>query len=210
MARLSREGIVDAAFELLAAEGLDGITARALGERLGVRAGALYYHLRDMRELQDEMATRIVGKIVPDADGMPGEWRELLRAGGHRIRSTLLSYRDGAKLVSGTTLTDDTTLRRLEEPLRALVDRGFAPLDAQRAFEALNAYVTGFVIEEQHRRPTPEHPGTITAAARRDRLDPDAQPLSYALSDEVALLPEESFEWGLEALIAGIGARTGL
>ena len=41
--RLTRGAIVDAAFEQLAETGLDGITARALAARLGVRAGALYY-----------------------------------------------------------------------------------------------------------------------------------------------------------------------
>ncbi|AFA74082.1 transcriptional regulator, TetR family [Gordonia polyisoprenivorans VH2] len=208
---LSRDAIVDAAFEQLAETGLDGITARALAGRLGVRAGALYYHVRDMTELTDEMATRILRRLLdePIPDGAAADWRELLRTSGHRIRTTLLSYRDGAKLVSGTTLLDDDALRRLEEPVRVLAAAGMTPLDAQRALVALNALVTGYVIEEQHRHPVPGV-NRITAEARRARLDPDEQPLQYALSEEMATLPVDTFDWALEALIAGIGVRVGL
>ena len=45
---------------------------------------------------------------------------------------------------------------------------------------------------------------------RRARLDPQAQRLTYAISEQVVELPEESFDWGVEALIAGIAARLGL
>jgi AcrR family transcriptional regulator len=210
-AQLTRSAIIDAAFEQLAETGLDGITARALAARLGVRAGALYYHFRDMADLQDEMASRVLATLLADPvpDGPADDWRELLRAGGHRTREILLSFRDGAKLVAGTTLVDDTALRGLEAPVRVLVAAGMTPLDAQRALQSVNAYVTGFVIEEQHRHPVGGG-DRFTAEERRARLDPDEQPLQYALSDEVVSLPAEAFEWGLEALIAGIGVRVGL
>ena len=208
---LSREAIVDAAFDQLADSGLEGITARALAARLGVRAGALYYHFRDMSDLQDSMASRIIAEMLaePISPEARADWRVLLRTSAHHIRRTLLSFRDGAKLVSGTTLVDDEALRSLEEPVRVLVEAGMSPVDAQRALQTVNVFVSGFVVEEQHRHPTPGH-DRFTADDRRARLDPDKQPLQYALSEEVADLPTEAFEWGLEALIEGIGVRLSL
>ena len=203
---LSRQAIVDAAFDQLAVSGLDGITARALASRLGVQAGALYYHLRDMAALRDEMATQIIGRLMSDADQAAGmDWGSLLRSLAHRERALLLEYRDGARVVSGTFLTDDEALRAIEKPLAALVAEGFTPLDAQRALQTMNAFVIGFVIEEQQRRDAGET--RYTADQRRSRLDPDAQPISYAVSAEVVELPEESFTWGVEALVAGIATR---
>lgn len=203
---LNRQAIVDAAFELLAEGGLEGITARALAARLGVQAGALYYHLRDMAALRDEMASRIIGRLMSDANQATGmDWRSLLRSLAHRERAVLLEYRDGARVVSGTYLIDDEALRAIEVPLAALVAEGFAPIDAQRALQTMNAFVIGHVIEEQQRR---EATGTgYTAAQRQARLDPSAQPLSYAVSAEVVELPEESFTWGVEALVAGIATH---
>ncbi|MBK8470442.1 MAG: TetR/AcrR family transcriptional regulator C-terminal domain-containing protein [Actinomycetales bacterium] len=203
---LNRSAIVDAAFELLADVGLDGITARALADRLGVQAGALYYHLPDMRTLRDEMATRIIRRLMTEAGDAAGMgWRTLLKSMADRERSMLLEYRDGARMVSGTFLTDDETLRAMEIPLAALVKGGFSPLDAQRALSTMNAFVTGFVIEEQQRLAAGE--ARYTAQARRARLDPRAQPLSYAVSAEVVEPPREAFEWGVDALIEGIGTH---
>jgi AcrR family transcriptional regulator len=205
---LNRQVIVDAAFELLAEGGLEGITARALATRLGVQAGALYYHLRDMAALRDEMATHIIQRLMSGADQAVGmEWRSLLRSLACRERALLLEYRDGARVVSGTFLTDDEALRAIEKPLAALVAEGFSPIDAQRALQTMNAFVIGHVIEEQQRR---EAGGTgYTADQRRARLDPDAQPLSYAVSAEVVELPEAAFTWGVEALVAGIATHVG-
>ena len=203
---LSREAIVDAAFLLLAEGGLEAITARALAARLGVQAGALYYHLRDMAALRDEMATRVVGRMMTGAGQAVGmDWRTLLRALAHSERGLLLEYRDGARLVSGTFLTDDDALRAIEKPLSALVSEGFSPVHAQRALSTMNAFVIGYVIEEQQRREAGET--GYTTEQRQSRLDPQKQPLSYAVSAEVVELPEESFDWGVEALIAGIGSH---
>lgn len=204
---LDRDAIVDAAFDLLAEGGLDAITARALATRLGVRAGALYYHLPDMAALRDEMATRIVRRMlerVGEAAGLG--WADLLRSAATTSRDTLLGHRDGALLVAGTYLLDDAALRSLEVPLAALVAQGFTPLDAHRALTTVNAFVVGHVIEEQQRH-DPVRGAAYTAERRRARLDPDAQPLTHALSDEVAALPVETFTWGVEAIVAGIGAR---
>ena len=202
----NRSVIIDAGFDVLAEAGLEGITARALAERLGVQPGALYYHLRDMRALRDEMATRIIRRLMTDAAAAAElDWRTLLGTMAKRERSLLLDYRDGARLVSGTFLTDDETLRAMEIPLAALVNEGFSPLEAQRALSTMNAFVTGFVIEEQQGRTAGE--ARYTAEQRRARLDPQAQPLSYAVSAEVVDLPHEAFTWGVEALIDGIGVR---
>ena len=42
-ARLNEETVVDAALALIAERGLDGLSMRALGERLGVEAMSLYH-----------------------------------------------------------------------------------------------------------------------------------------------------------------------
>ncbi|MGZ8619936.1 MAG: helix-turn-helix domain-containing protein, partial [Actinomycetota bacterium] len=49
-ARLSE--IVEAARELLESQGPGGLTMRALGDRLGMRAPSLYKHVADKDELE--------------------------------------------------------------------------------------------------------------------------------------------------------------
>jgi TetR/AcrR family transcriptional regulator, tetracycline repressor protein len=208
---LSKQVIVDAAFAQLAEGGLDSITARALGERLGVRAGALYYHVPDMGALADEMATAITRELAADAGEVSGlTWDALLRASAVRVRSVLLSYRDGARLFSGTFITDPAVVAGMEVPLRVLTDAGLSVDDALRALQTVQSFVVGFVIEEQHRRPDGEQDPRYDPEFRRARLDPDQFPLSRAVSDDFAALGDAAFDWGVEAIIAGIGARLGL
>ncbi|MDI5971187.1 TetR/AcrR family transcriptional regulator [Streptomyces sp. SL13] len=64
---LRRETVVDAALELLDEVGLDALTTRALTGRLGVRPGALYWHVRDKRELLTAVAERIMDEVFAPA-----------------------------------------------------------------------------------------------------------------------------------------------
>jgi AcrR family transcriptional regulator len=54
---LSRERIITAALELIETEGLEGLTMRALGRRLGVEAMALYHYFPNKAALLEAMAT---------------------------------------------------------------------------------------------------------------------------------------------------------
>ncbi|NQX13239.1 TetR/AcrR family transcriptional regulator C-terminal domain-containing protein [Microbacteriaceae bacterium VKM Ac-2855] len=203
MAKLSRAAIVDAAFELLAEGGTAAITARALAERLGVRAGALYYHVPDMAALSDEMATAIMRELVV-GETTETDWQVFLRDTADRIRSVLLRYRDGAKLFSGTYLTDDDAIGSMEVPLRVLTRAGFPVTDALRAFQTLYAFVIGHVIEEQHRAATPER---YAAALRHRRIDVARFPLTDAANDAFLSPPDEAFAWAVDTIVAGIAAR---
>ena len=64
--------------QILDEEGIDAVTARALADRLGVRAPALYWHVGSKQEILDEMATeihrRVARQIEQELDG--DGWRE--------------------------------------------------------------------------------------------------------------------------------------
>ena len=68
---LSRERIVDAAIELLDAEGENGLTFRALARRLATGAGALYWYIANKSDLlvaaTDAVVSRALGEVVASA-----------------------------------------------------------------------------------------------------------------------------------------------
>src|SRR5215216_2081141 len=70
-APLGREEVVGAALGLLDEVGLDGLTTRRLAERLGVRVGALYWHVSSKQELLAAIAGRIMEELStrPVAEG---------------------------------------------------------------------------------------------------------------------------------------------
>ena len=74
---LNRQAVVDAALELLAESGIDGLSMRGLADRLGVKAASLYWHVRDKQHLLELLAEALLdGVTVPSA---PFDWREKVR-----------------------------------------------------------------------------------------------------------------------------------
>ncbi len=61
---LSQERIVEAAIELLDAEGEDGLTFRTLAERLATGAGAIYWHVANKRELLVAASDAVIARAM--------------------------------------------------------------------------------------------------------------------------------------------------
>ncbi|MFT4029272.1 MAG: TetR/AcrR family transcriptional regulator C-terminal domain-containing protein [Protaetiibacter sp.] len=208
---LSTDRIVDAALEVLDADGIDGLTVRAVAERLGVRPPALYWHLRDKRQLVDEMATRVWRDIARtaerDAEDGDGSWADAFRAYARAARRGLLAHRDGARLFGGTFLTDSALLEHQEPGLARLAALGFGPEAAADAFGLVTSFAVGHSIEEQERRTAPER---YTVEARERRIDPGRFPLVTATGRRMlGTDPDEHFERLLDAVIVAVGSLRG-
>lgn len=68
---VTRDRIVTAALDLLDEKGMDGVTVRALATRLDVRPSALYWHVRNKRELLDEMGTAVMRRVGSALSELP-------------------------------------------------------------------------------------------------------------------------------------------
>jgi len=202
---LDRKKVVRAALRLLDKVGLDGLTLRKLASELGVQAPALYWHFKNKQELLDEMATRV---LVDSIDGMlPGEhgdWPQWAMYFGKEMRRMLLRHRDGAKMFSGTYLTDSSVFEQMEISLRRFVDAGLSMRDAMCAFKTIYCYTVGFTIEEQAVCPKPgKRDPRYGLTKRAQRIDPKRFPLALAAGAEMYNF-DERFEEGLQIIIRGL------
>lgn len=48
---ITKDKIIEAAIVILAKDGLDGLSMRAIANELNVKAGSLYYHIQNKTEL---------------------------------------------------------------------------------------------------------------------------------------------------------------
>ena len=76
---LSVEMIVEAGIAVADADGMPGLSMRAVGERLGRTAMALYTYVANKNELVDLMYDRTLGELPTDYSGHR-EWRDALTA----------------------------------------------------------------------------------------------------------------------------------
>ena len=187
--KLSRDSVVDAALQMLDEVGLDGLTLRGVAERLDVRAPALYWHVQNRQDLVDHMAAAMV------RDGLGGlattcAWMDQVGDIARAYRRTLLSHRDGARVLAEARAAHPALRRLTELSLRTLTSAGFTPQDAMRALVSVLSYVSGFVADEQSPRPLPDSP------------DPVLFPLLTAAG--TGHHTEQTFEYGLELLLSGL------
>ncbi|MEU7414879.1 TetR/AcrR family transcriptional regulator C-terminal domain-containing protein [Streptomyces sp. NPDC042638] len=209
-APLDRKRVADTALRLLNEVGLDGLTLRAIAKELGVKAPALYWHFKDKQALLDEMATELNRRMAAGTAPDPADtWRERLLLANRGLRATLLGYRDGAKVYSGSRFTGTDHADGLEATLRLLTEAGFTLTQAVQAARAAHLYTLGFVTEEQGVRPLPDE--------RREGYDVGERArrmAGYPLAAEAGKLLfdgyDEQFEEGLELVVAGIAARYGI
>ncbi|WP_219471107.1 TetR family transcriptional regulator [Nonomuraea rhizosphaerae] len=120
--QLKRADVVTGALALLDSDGLDGLTMRKLGARLGVQAGGIYWHFKNKEALLGAMADRIVGEIT-ETPLASGPWDAQLAEIAHRMRRALLAHRDGAQVVAGTYVVEPNTVRGGEQVRLGAVSR---------------------------------------------------------------------------------------
>lgn len=200
--------IVSAALDVLDDGGIDAVTLRAVASRLGVQATALYHHMRNKQVLLDEMGTeihrRVVRRVAARADaadrghGMAAD----LRVYAQSLRAEYLAHRDGARSFSGTLITDPDVLVAQEPWLRSWIADGVPMTRAFDAVEAVTAFVTGFVIEEQERANSTTDADRYDPERRAERVGRDA-PLTAA-SGYARSAPEERFARQLELLLGAV------
>jgi TetR/AcrR family tetracycline transcriptional repressor len=208
---LDQATVVQAALRLLKRLGLEGLTTRSLAAELKVKSPALYWHFRNKQELLDAMADVLIREA-----GMgpphPGEsWQQWLARRARAYRSSLLAYPDSAQIVAGAKQLSPSTVEIFNEELQALLGFGFDPVQALRTVTALTNYVNGFVFVLQTQGL--QQPVAKSRTARTSSIEPASKAksslLMVAITEGGSPYSEESFEYGLQALISGFSGTLG-
>jgi hypothetical protein len=152
--------------------------------------------VRDKRELLDEMATEIWRRVSAEGAALPADlpWDRVMAEGAalpadlpwDRVmaefaaitRRALLAHRDGAKVFSGTYLTDPGVLEAQQDRFARMVKEGFSVADATRAYSLLYSFTIGFCIEEQaSAQAAAIGDNRFSEASRAARIDARAHPV---------------------------------
>jgi TetR/AcrR family transcriptional regulator, tetracycline repressor protein len=94
---LTRERLVALALDLINEEGLEGLSMRALADRLEVKAASLYWHVRDRRELLELLAESILENVRPARAG--SSWRSGVTDSGLALREAIAGQKDADRIL---------------------------------------------------------------------------------------------------------------
>ena len=199
---LSRERIVAGALELVAADGLRGLSTRRLGERLGVEAMSIYHYFPSKQHLLDALVDHAIASIPLDAPGANPE--DALRRAAHAYRAMARRFPQLYPLVALHRLNTPTGvafIERVLELVRALVR---SDEEAARQFRAFGYYLTGAALDETAgyaHGPSAAEPVDEAYIAHCPRL---AAAAPYFKAPEW----DKTFAQGLDALFDGFRSRS--
>ncbi|MFJ9123381.1 TetR/AcrR family transcriptional regulator C-terminal domain-containing protein [Streptomyces sp. NPDC102340] len=195
--RLARTAVIDAAIGVLDERGLDGLSTRAVADRLGVRMNTVLWHVKTKARMLDLMADAVLADI--DYDGLPDAPLERARELTGRYRRALLAHRDGAALVTGTYSAEPHTLRFADRLVDAFLEAGADERQAAWTTWTVNYFTLGLTQEEQA---APEE-----GDERLDQaVDPAAHPALQRVLPHLRQNFDERFAFGLEAILSRIPA----
>ena len=154
--RTSLDEIVDAARDLLEADGADGLSMRSVADRVGVRAPSLYKRVRSrddllrlvaestVEELGERLDAAAAAGVGEDAVSRLSDLARALRAFAHERPA---AYRLIFSPPSGVVLAPET-LAHATAPLFVLTAELAGPDDSLEAARTVTAWVTGFIAME--------------------------------------------------------------
>ena len=211
---LTREQIVQAAVELLDAEGMEGFNMRALGKRLGSAATAVYWHVGSKDNLIALAADQAWSEIaLPDLTATG--WRTAATAMAEGLHAMLTRHPWLVQAFGSFLMFGPGKARYDDHTLAVYEAAGFTGALADQAAAAVFTFVLGNAL------------GPAAAASLSRKLSGDGQLMrdSMAEAREIAAqfprlrarletpaaayaaAPDDTFAFGLQALLDGLDAQ---
>ena len=207
---LSDEHILREALALVDEAGLDALTTRALGHRLGVDPTAVYRYFRNKDELVNALADRIIGSGTPPLASTDGDVRPRpqLRAACIALRRALLAHPAMTAVIVRRPPREVHTWAVTEQALGLFRQAGFNDRDAARAYQALLYYTLGHALLEARYAALDSTQSTAELTASRlmyQALPASDYPNTAAVASHLYGSLEEQFSYGLDRLLDGVG-----
>jgi len=206
---LTQERVVAEALAIIAADGAQALSMRALAARLGVVPGALYRHVRGKEQLHDLVLDAVLGEVDCQADSS-APWTTQVATLAHRLRAVLENRPGTAVLLKTRDPLSPTSLDLAEAFLAPLLAAGLPCREAAQGFRLVYDYILGFALAD----PTSPAEQRLADSSTREQLHAFFRGLP---ADRFPALSacgvyawdgdrDHRFSAGLEALLRGIAA----
>jgi AcrR family transcriptional regulator len=186
--------IVDAALAMIDERGLEQLSMRKLGARLGVEAMTLYHHVPNKDAVLDLLVERVITQAgLFEADDDLG-WRERLERFARRYREILVARPNLVPLIATRPVRSPQGLRELAAAGAMLLRAGFTVEQCFHVGNAVAMLVIGAALAQVGETPR--------VAVRPDEASALAQTMNDAASP--AHDHDAIFRFALKALLDGV------
>lgn len=212
-APITPEQLVDAALDVVAAEGYEALTMRRLAAALDTGPASLYAHVVNKADLDELLIGRLCAELVlPEPD--PSTWREQLRGVCEQLRDQYLRYPGISRAGLAMAPTDLEIARVSEGVLAILLTGGVAPQAAAWAADALLLYVASYCLEVSIVRQRATEDDAVWVLDREEMrrrlasLPAERFPLTTRHASELtAGEGHDRFDFTVDLMLAGLAHR---
>ena len=204
-APLSRDRILRAALELVDEGGLDSLSMRKLGQKLGYEAMSLYNHVAN----KDDVIDGILDLVLDEGElpSSKGPWDKSLRESAISVHAALRRHPWACTVLMAPGRVRPARLRYMDALLGRLREAGFSADTTYHADHVLDGHICGFSLWESSHSYTEED-----AAQFVDKFDEmipvDEYPHLHEHGEQhFAEGPHRdvsAFEFGLDLILDGL------
>jgi AcrR family transcriptional regulator len=202
---LTRERVLHTALAMADEAGIESLSMRLLGRRLGVEAMSLYNHVANKDDILDGIVDLVVEEIaIPSA---ATDWRKAM---SERAVSALHAWKRhpwASALMDSRVSAGPARLRYLDTMIGILRGAGFSLELSARAFSVLDCYIYGFARQLLNKAPSDERSTRRQAAAFRDAMPDEVYPSLARLAEWSAKHgydEDADFGFGLTLVLDGL------
>lgn len=201
---LSNERVLRAAVALADEIGIESLSMRKLGEKLGVQAMSLYKHVSNKDDILDGIVDIVAGEITLPSIG--GDWRLAMRRRAVSAHEVLVCHPWATMLIVSRANVGPSMLRYVDATIGCLREAGFSYAMADHAWNAIDNHVYGFTLQQLN---FPFAPGEYAQVAQSflPMIPMEQYPYLHGLSQEVISGHHsglQDFTFGLELILEGL------
>ena len=211
--QLNRDVVLRTAVAFADEDGIEALSMRKLGQRLGIEAMSLYNHVRNKDDLLAGMVDVVVSEFGVPKDH--SDWRTSIRPVAEAIRTALLRHPWAAIFVQSSLTLSDVRLGRADAIIGILRKAGFSIELAYKAQLSIESFVYGFVLHEVNWPFEPERKSEV-AASLRNRVRVEKYPFLVEMLDSIMKARRHQqgvtgsgayasdFQFGLQLMLDGL------
>lgn len=205
---LTRERVLRAALALADERGIDALSMRELGRRLGVDAMSLYNHVENKDDLLDGIVDLVVGEI--DLPAGEDDWTSAMRTRAQSARRVFTRHPWASQLIDSRTSSGPERLRYFDWMIGTLRRAGFSIDEALHAYSALDSYVYGFARQQANvsgdDTGTPEAAEQLLAETPAPQFTHLAEVITHYIQ-QGGYDPDADFDFGLALILDSLQRR---
>ena len=203
---LSRERVLGAAVSLADEDGIEALTMRELGLRLGFEAMSLYNHVANKDDILDGMVVLVVSEIDLPSDSV--DWKEAMRRRAISAQSVFSRHPWASALIDSRESSGPARLRYFDWMIGTLRRAGFTLEMTAHALSVLDSYIYGFGRQQLNVSPegdvTPEEMAEAFLRAIPADEYPDLREMVVEHAMKSGYDEGADFRFGLDLILDGL------